>query len=131
MSTLGSYQITSSSPESAHAECRLILSVDDDSSILHSRFKLLSASGYAVLSTTDGASALQLFGRYPIDLVILNYMLPQIDGTMIAQAMKEYGPRVPIIMVSGLGVGQETLANVDRFLPNGQEAETLLGAVRE
>ena len=58
-------------------------------------------------------------------------MLPQIDGTMIAQAMKEYEPRVPIIMVSGLGVGQETLANVDRFLPNGQEAETLLGAVRE
>ena len=131
MSTIGLYQRTCSSPELTREGCKLILSIDDDPSVLDTRFKLFSAAGYAVLSTTDGANALQLFGRYPVDLVVLNYMLPHIDGALLAQAMKGYEPSVPVIMISPLQVPDEALVNVNQFLLDGHEPEALLNAIRE
>ena len=125
------YQQAYSSPESAHGGRKLILSVDDESGVLRARFLLLSAAGYAVLSTTDGASALQLFAKYPVDLVLLDYMMPEIDGSLIAQAMKEYEPSVPIIMVTGVELSQESLAAVNRYLRKAQDPDELLQAVQD
>ncbi len=125
------YHQAYSSPQSARNGRKLILSVDDEPGVLRARFLLLSAAGYAVLSTTDAANALQLFAKYPVDLVLLDYMMPEIDGGLIAQAMKEYEPRVPIIMVTGVELSQESLAAVNRYLRKAQDPDELLQAVQD
>ena len=84
-----------------------------------------------MLSTTDGVRALQLFGSYSVDLVLLDYVLPELDGGLIAQAMKEYEPNVPIIMLSGAEVPEQCLAAVNLYLRKGGRPEALLAAIRE
>jgi len=125
------YVDRSSTSPAARAGRKLILSVDDEPNVLHARYLVLKAAGYAVLSTTDGANALQLFANYPVDLVLLDYALPEIDGSYIAQAMREYDSRVPIIMVSGIEVTGEKLSIVNRYLNKAEGAEALLKAVVE
>ncbi|HYV74258.1 MAG TPA: response regulator [Candidatus Binatia bacterium] len=125
------YVEESSTPLASRTGRKLILSVDDEPSVLHTRFVVLSTAGYAVLSTTDGANALQLFANYPVDLVLLAYVLPEIDGAYIAQAMREYDPRVPIVMVSAVEIPEEKLAAVNRYLSTGEEPEALLRTVVE
>src|SRR5258708_6336243 len=79
---------------------KVILSVDDEPVILFTREKILQAEGYDVLSAPDGEKALELFEAYPVDLVLLDYVLPGTDGGRISQTMKAHKPLVPIIIVS-------------------------------
>jgi two-component system KDP operon response regulator KdpE/two-component system response regulator VicR len=109
---------------------KLILSVDDSLSVLYTRYRVLSALGYAVLSATDGAQALEIFGSNPIDLVLLDFVLVGIDGGLVAEAMKTHNPSVPILMVSGEEVPQECLHKVDGFVRKGEGPEPLLQAIR-
>ncbi|MFZ1135021.1 MAG: response regulator, partial [Candidatus Korobacteraceae bacterium] len=83
---------------------KLILSVDDDIGVLFSRFRLLEDAGYAVISASDSAEALELFGTNPVDLVLLDYNMPMMTGDVVARAMKNYNPTVPVILVSGIEV---------------------------
>jgi CheY-like chemotaxis protein len=66
-----------------------------------------------------------------VDLVLLDYVMPEIDGALIAQVMKEYEPSVPIIMVTGDELSQESLAAVNRYLRKAQDADDLLQAVQD
>ena len=66
----------------------VILSVDDEPSILFTRHKLLQAAGYDVLSAADGEQALHFFAMHAVDLVLLDYAMPGIDGGIVAREMK-------------------------------------------
>jgi CheY-like chemotaxis protein len=79
---------------------RRILSVDDEHGILYTRQLLLEAEGYEVLSAADGEQALILFESNVVDLVLLDYLMPGLDGGVVAQEMKRRRPHVPIIIVS-------------------------------
>lgn len=116
---------------SMQSRAQLILSVDDDAAVLHARDLLLSAAGYSVISGRDAAEALDLFGNNPIDLVLLDYALPVLDGGLVAEAMKVYEPRVPIIMISGAEVPPKGLFHVNRYLRKAESPEVLLAAIRE
>lgn len=129
MSSEPIYNRDSSSPSAAFDGRKLILSVDDDSALLCSRHRLLSSAGYGVISANDGAQALQLFGSNPVDLVLLDYSLPIMDGCQVAEAMKEYEPAVPIIIVSGADVPDTSLARADRYVRKGENPEVLLTAI--
>lgn len=129
MSSEPIYNRNFSSPMSALDGRKLILSVDDDSALLCSRYKLLSSAGYGVISANDGIQALQLFGSNPVDLVLLDYSLPVLDGCQVAEAMKEYEPDVPIIMVSGADVPEKSLAPVNRYVRETEGPEVLLTTI--
>jgi CheY-like chemotaxis protein len=111
--------------------CKLILSVDDDSRVLFARYKLLSSAGYNVISANDGVQALQLFGSNPVDLVLLDYALPMMDGGLVAEAMKEYEPDVPIIMISGVDVPKECLTKANHSVHKGEDPGILLDVIRD
>src|ERR1700746_2370920 len=77
---------------------RLILSVDDEPAILVSRQLILENEGYEVLSATDGEQALRMFAGRPVDLVLLDYLMPGMDGGAVAKEIKNHNPQVPIVL---------------------------------
>jgi len=76
-----------------------ILVVDDDPDILMILKDNLELDGYRVLCARDGREALDLFGSHRIDLIVLDLMLPDLDGLQICRTMRA-GSRVPIILLT-------------------------------
>jgi two-component system alkaline phosphatase synthesis response regulator PhoP len=105
---------------------KLILSVDDEPSILLTRQSILENAGYAVLSAYDGDQALSYFAAQPIDLVLPDFVMPGMDGGVVCQEMKKLRPEVPVVMVSGNQVAEDRLRCVDCFLPKGEGPAVLL-----
>jgi CheY-like chemotaxis protein len=114
-----------------HRHRRLILSVDDEPSLLYTREKILECEGYQVLSAADGEKALDLLSTHAVDLVLLDYKMPGMDGGTVAREMKRRTPQVPIIMVSGNRVLGEALEVVDCYIPKGEGPELLLAAIHQ
>src|SRR5271166_5436950 len=102
-----------------------ILSVDDEPGILFTRQKLLENAGYEVLSAADGEQALHFFAAHDVDLVLLDYLMPGMDGGAVAQAIKHQKPLVPVLIVSASPVEERNLTCVDCFIRKG-EGPTLL-----
>jgi CheY-like chemotaxis protein len=110
---------------------RLILSVDDEPVILFTREVVLQREGYTVVSAWNGGEALKAFLRHAVDLVLLDYAMPEMDGGIVAHEMKRRKPQVPIIMVSANPVpDQATLAFIDCFVAKGQGPDLLLEKIR-
>ena len=100
-------------PTYAHKQRHLILSVDDEPNLLQTREKLLQWVGYEVLSAANGEKALEIFATHPVELVLLDFRMPGMDGGVVAQQMKRRKPRVPVVMVSANQVPNEVLNCVD------------------
>ena len=79
-----------------------ILVVDDELSIIKFLRANLEASGYEVLAAMDGAEALQTFEIELPDLVVLDIMMPKMDGFEVCRRLREWS-QVPIIMLSARG----------------------------
>jgi CheY-like chemotaxis protein len=105
---------------------KLILSVDDEAGVLYSRQKVLQGAGYDVLNACDGEQALGFCASVPVDLVVLDYSMPGADGGQVARKIKADRPELPIILVSGLDIGPETLSCVDSFFTKGEGPASLL-----
>ena len=76
-----------------------ILLVDDESEILEICRDYLKASGYDVVTAKDGAQGLSLFRREKPDLIVLDLMLPEMDGLDLCRAIRRES-NVPIIMLT-------------------------------
>jgi DNA-binding response OmpR family regulator len=76
-----------------------ILLVDDEQSIQTLLSYPLRKEGYEVVQATDGAAALDRFAEQPFDLVVLDLMLPKIDGLEVCRQLRSRSS-VPIIMLT-------------------------------
>ena len=79
-----------------------ILVVDDELSIIKLLRANLEAKGYEVLTALDGFEALQAFEMELPDLVILDIMMPKMDGFEVCRRLREWS-QIPIIMLSARG----------------------------
>ena len=77
-----------------------VLIVEDDEAILEGVGYHLERAGHRVLRARDGAAGLRLFRRERPDLVVLDLMLPQIDGWRFTEQVRGQDPSVPLIVVS-------------------------------
>jgi DNA-binding response OmpR family regulator len=77
-----------------------ILVVEDDPAILKGLLDALEQEGHTVISTRNGQQGLELGLREEIDLVILDIMLPGLDGYQICKKLREDNLGVPIMMLS-------------------------------
>lgn len=103
----------------------LVLSVDDEPGILRSRHLLLECVGYRVLSASSGEHALTQFEANPVDLVLLDYFMPGMDGSVVALEMKRQRPDIPIILVSASPMAYAARGCVDCILPKGEGPQVL------
>jgi DNA-binding response OmpR family regulator len=76
-----------------------VLVVDDEDHILELARLYLSREGYQIETVTDGAHALTRFGQVRPDLVVLDIMLPNVDGLTICREIRKQS-QVPIIMLT-------------------------------
>jgi two-component system, OmpR family, response regulator ResD len=76
-----------------------VLVVDDEDHILELARLYLSREGYQIETVTDGANALARFGQVKPDLVVLDIMLPNVDGLTICREIRKTS-QVPIIMLT-------------------------------
>jgi CheY-like chemotaxis protein len=105
----------------------VILSVDDDPDVIAGRRILLQRAGYDVLDATDGEEALHILQRSSVDLVLLDFYMPGLDGAALAREMKHERPYVPVIMVSGSAdCADHARAYIDSFVFKGTGPECLL-----
>ncbi|HPG38543.1 MAG TPA: response regulator transcription factor [bacterium] len=77
-----------------------ILLVEDEESLAVGLEYNLSEEGYAVMLAADGRKALEIYAAHPCDLVILDIMLPYMDGFQVAAKMRETDPQIPILMLT-------------------------------
>ena len=79
-----------------------ILVVDDEASIRRILETRLSMIGYQVVTACDGSEALELFREHHPDLVVLDVMMPKLDGYGVCQELRKESD-VPIVMLTALG----------------------------
>jgi len=89
-----------------------ILIVDDELSILKFVRSNLQDKGYAVISATDGEEALHLIERELPDLIILDVMMPRMDGFEVCRRLRQWS-QTPIIMLSARGDEKDKVKCLD------------------
>lgn len=110
-----------------------LLIVDDDAELRELLVRYLQANGFEVFAVADGAAMERHLGSQPVDLVILDLMLPGKDGLTIARELRNSGD-LPVIMLSARGddvdriVGLEVGA--DDYLAKPFNSRELLARIR-
>ena len=85
------------------ATVQRVLVVDDDQTVSDVVCRYLRHAGYQVGHAADGATALASVAATPPDLVVLDLMLPQVDGLEVCRQLRARPDSLPIIMLTALG----------------------------
>lgn len=101
----------------AERDVPLLLAVDDDIVIRSMLKKALERQGYEVIEAPNGAEAVALFQKYRPDMVLLDVLMPMMNGFEACEAMRKYDTEsiVPILMLTGL----DDMSSVDRAFEAG------------
>ena len=89
-----------------------ILIVEDDIDIQELLREFLKEAGYGVTAASDGIEAMDLFAKKEYDLILLDIMLPKIDGFGVCELIRKQS-QVPIIMLTALGGEGEQIRGLD------------------
>jgi CheY-like chemotaxis protein len=118
---------------------KTILVVEDDKSVSKMLLELLEGEGFQVVVEKDGEWALKTFESKPIDFVLLDILIPVLNGFQVAERIRKLarGAEVPMVMVSGIyrGVNHREEARqkygVLGYLDKPVRTEELLSILRE
>ncbi len=89
-----------------------ILVVDDEPRYLRLLEANLLTEEYKVFTASDGEEALESFSTNPVDLILLDIMLPRMDGFAVCQRIRQFS-NVPIIMLTAKGEEQDRIRGLD------------------
>lgn len=95
-----------------------ILVVDDQKEIRDLLSKLFLSYGYEVDTAEDGEIAIEKVRQNPYDLLVIDYMMPRMNGIDLLKILKRENPQLLILMISGSMVGESffTQLGADAFL---------------
>ena len=110
-----------------------ILIVEDEPDIQELLCAYLRDAGYGTAAAGDGVAALELFQSRPFDLVLLDLMLPKIDGFGVCELIRRQS-QVPILMLTALDGEEEQLRgfrlNIDDYVTKPFSMPVLLEKIR-
>ena len=111
-----------------------ILCIDDNAHGLNARRVLLERLGHQVTVARSGPEGLKAFRKEKADLVVVDYVMPQMNGAEVVREIKHIAPRLPVILLSGYTETLNLEAKVkaaDCILSKGtREIPELLNAVQ-
>ncbi|MFG2479691.1 response regulator transcription factor [Streptomyces fagopyri] len=90
-----------------------VLLAEDDRAIRHALERALTLEGYAVTAVADGVEALAQAHRTPPDILLLDVMMPGIDGLQVCRVLRAEGDRTPILMLTALVETADRIAGLD------------------
>ncbi|NEG54355.1 response regulator [Bifidobacterium sp. SMA15] len=112
----------------------MILIVDDDQALGEMLSIVLENEGFRTTTCTDGLRAVEVFPTVAPDLVLLDVMLPGIDGTEVARRIRESSSNVPIIMLTAKSDTVDVVAGLeagaDDYVPKPFKVAELLARIR-
>ena len=82
-------------------EQRRILVVDDEQTVRDFLGRILEKAGYDVITAANGQEALDKMSQFDVSLVLLDIMMPGLDGFEVLERMPQY-LNIPVIMLSGI-----------------------------
>ncbi len=107
-----------------------ILLVEDDDALRFIVRDNLEQNNYLVMVAEDGAIALDLFNTNSFDLIILDVMLPKIDGFQVAEKIRKTNEQVPIIFLTARSMTEDKILGLtiggDDYIPKPFSMEELL-----
>ncbi|HRH00640.1 MAG TPA: response regulator transcription factor [Polyangiaceae bacterium] len=89
------------------------LIVEDNRKLAELLVRAFSEEGWVVDRVGDGVSALEQIEGIPYDLVVLDWMLPRMDGLAVSRELRARGARVPILMLTARGDLSERIVGLD------------------
>lgn len=90
-----------------------MLLAEDDRAIRHALERALTLEGYRVTAVADGVEALAQAHRTPPDVLVLDVMMPGIDGLQVCRVLRAEGDRTPILMLTALVETADRIAGLD------------------
>ncbi len=90
-----------------------ILIIEDDISILSGLKDVLMFKSYEVLSATDGESGYEMAVKKSPDLIILDIMLPKMDGFTLCKKLRDEGNMTPVLMLTARGEDPDKVQGLD------------------
>src|SRR6266849_6318042 len=110
-----------------------ILTADDDPQLLRLIARNLEFEDYDVLTASDGQKALEMTEAHQPDVVLLDVMMPRMDGFTVCQRVREFS-MVPIIIITARGQDQDKIRGfdlgADDYLTKPFSVDELLARVR-
>ncbi|MCV7267064.1 response regulator transcription factor [Mycolicibacterium doricum] len=111
-----------------------ILVVDDDRAVRESLRRSLSFNGYSVELAQDGVEALDLIANNRPDAVVLDVMMPRLDGLEVCRRLRSTGDDLPVLVLTARDSVSERVAGLDAgaddYLPKPFALEELLARMR-
>jgi DNA-binding response OmpR family regulator len=122
-----------SRPHASHPDRPVVLVVDDDAAV-REMLRLVLDEEYAVLDAANGRTALALVLAQRVDLVLLDILMPDVDGLEILQELKALAPDLPVIMTTAVKTVRTTVAamklGASDYVTKPFHREELLAAMR-
>lgn len=108
-----------------------ILCIDDDESGLLMRKMMLEARGYRVLTAASGQDGLRILASSHVDAVILDYLMPTMNGADVARSIRQKWPDLALVMLSGYpdDVPNDAMHLVNAFVTKGGAPEQLFSVI--
>jgi two-component system, OmpR family, response regulator PrrA len=108
--------------------------VDDDPDVRDSLRRALGYAGYAVATAANGADALGSLSRSPVDLIIMDVLMPMLDGLDTCRALRERGDATPVLALTALAAVDDRVdgleAGADDYLVKPFVLAELVARVR-
>src|ERR1700722_20847281 len=110
----------------------VVLCIDDNPAILECEQRFLETFGYRVLTALSGPKGLELAAAHSVDVVVVDYCMPEMNGQDVAIEIRRLRPQAPIIMLSGAAnIPEPALQSVDAFVAKDHLASKLLTAIAQ
>lgn len=121
-------------PAIAIAGSLTVLCVDDEVNILNSLRRLLRPQGYRVLTAGSGAEGLAVLEQTPVDLVLSDMQMPEMDGVRFLEQVKARWPETARVLLTGYGDLASTVAAINqteiyRYIPKPWDDAMVLKVV--
>src|SRR5947209_13488881 len=90
-----------------------VLVVDDEPAVRRALERALKLESYDVALAEDGEEALDVLARQPADAVVLDVMMPRLDGLEVCRRMRRAGDRTPILMLTARDAVDDRVSGLD------------------
>lgn len=90
-----------------------VLVVEDDQYMAQALALTLMKQNYAVDTADDGEMAWEFINTYPYDLIVLDVVLPKLDGISLCQRLRQSKRGIPVLLLTGRGAGSDKVLGLD------------------